>query len=71
MKLRDAGADVIVYLIHDGGSYTDVGNTAGYYDQTLSSGDYVDLVFEGHSHSYYIFTDTYGVPHLQGGGDNK
>lgn len=70
-KLREAGADVIVYLIHDGGSYTDVGNTTGYYDMTLSSGGYVDLVFEGHSHSYYIFTDTYGVPHLQGGGDNK
>ena len=70
-KLRESGADVIVYLIHDGGSYQDVGNTAGYYDQSLSSGGYVDLVFEGHSHSYYIFTDTYGVPHLQGGGDNK
>ncbi len=71
VKLREAGADVIVYLIHDGGSYTNVGNTAGYYDQALSSGGYVDLVFEGHSHSYYIFEDAYGVPHLQGGGDNK
>ncbi len=69
--LREAGADVIVYLIHDGGSYQNVGNTSGYYDQSLSSGGYVDLVFEGHSHSYYIFNDAYGVPHLQGGGDNK
>ena len=71
LKLREAGADVIVYLIHDGGNYKNAGNTAGYYDQALSSGGYVDLVFEGHSHSYYIFKDTYGVPHLQGGGDNK
>ena len=71
LKLREAGADVIVYLIHDGGSYQNAGNTTGYYDQALSSGGYVDLVFEGHSHSYYIFTDAYGVPHLQGGGDNK
>ena len=70
-RLRAAGADVIVYLIHDGGSYKAVGNTAAYYDQTLSADGYVDLVFEGHSHSYYIFKDTYGVPHLQGGGDNK
>ena len=70
VKLREAGADVIVYLLHDGGSYKDAGNTKGYYDQSLSSGGYVDLVFEGHSHSYYIFEDTYGVPHLQGGGDN-
>ena len=71
VKLREAGADVIVYLIHDGGSYKNAGNTSGYYDQVLSSGGYVDLVFEGHSHSYYIFKDAYGVPHLQGGGDNK
>lgn len=71
VKLRQAGADVIVYLLHDGGSYKNAGNTKSYYDQSLSSGGYVDLVFEGHSHSYYIFEDTYGVPHLQGGGDNN
>ena len=69
--LRAAGADFIVYLIHDGGSYRDVGNTASYYDQQLSRDGYVDLVFEGHSHSYYYFVDNYGVPHLQGGGDNS
>ncbi len=71
VKLREAGADVIVYLLHDGGSYKNAGNTSGYYDQALSGGGYVDLVFEGHSHSYYIFEDAHGVPHLQGGGDNK
>ncbi len=69
--LREAGADLIVYLLHDGTSYQNAGNTEGYYDQMLSAGGYVDLVFEGHSHSYYIFNDDYGVPHLQGGGDNS
>ncbi len=69
-KLRNAGADVIVYLIHDGGSYRNPQNYSGYYDDSLSRSGYVDLVFEGHSHSYYIFEDDYGVPHLQGGGDN-
>lgn len=70
-KLRDQGADIIVYLLHDGGSYRTAGDTSAYYDQTLSRDGYVDLVFEGHSHSYYIFTDDYGIPHLQGGGDNN
>ena len=70
-RLQAQGADMIVYLIHDGGSYSSVGNYGSYYDDSLSSGGYVDLVFEGHSHSYYIFEDNYGVPHLQGGGDNK
>ena len=70
-KLRAAGADFIVYLIHDGESYSNAGDTSKYYDQTLSRDGYVDLVFEGHSHSYYIFTDNYGIPHLQGGGDNS
>ena len=37
----------------------------------LSSGGYVDIVFEGHSHATYITTDDYGVYHLQGGGDNS
>ena len=69
-KLRAEGADIIVYLIHDGENYKNAGNTSKYYDQTLSRDGYIDLVFEGHSHSYYIFTDNYGVPHLQGGGDN-
>ena len=70
-RLREMGADMIVYLLHDGESYKNAGNTSAYYDQSLSAGGYVDLVFEGHSHSYYIFEDNYGVPHLQGGGDNS
>lgn len=70
-RLQAQGADMIVYLIHDGENYSSVENYGSYYDDSLSSGGYVDLVFEGHSHSYYIFEDNYGVPHLQGGGDNK
>lgn len=69
-KLREAGADLIVYLIHDGTTYKDI-NISDYYDVSLSSGGYVDVVFGGHTHSYYITTDACGVPHLQGGGDNS
>jgi 2',3'-cyclic-nucleotide 2'-phosphodiesterase (5'-nucleotidase family) len=29
------------------------------------------MVFEGHTHRSYVLRDTYGVYHLQGGGDNK
>ena len=69
-KLREEGADIIVYLIHDGTTYSDM-DISDYYDISLSSGGYVDLVFGGHTHSYYITTDAYGVPHIQGGGDNS
>lgn len=60
-RLREAGADCIVYSLHDG--------TEG-YDTSLSNG-YVDVVFEGHTHSRYVKKDNYGVYHLQGGGENK
>lgn len=69
-RLREAGADVIIYLIHDGTSYKNV-DVTDYYDLSLSSGGYVDVVFGGHTHSYYYLIDDYGVPHLQGGGDNE
>ena len=76
-KLRQAGADFIVYAIHDGygssnnGSQQTVSGSQlrSYYDPSLSQG-YVDLVFEGHSHKTYLLVDEYGVYHLQGGGDN-
>ena len=58
--LRAQGADIIVYAMHDGG---------GAYDYSLS-GDYVDIVFEGHSHQNYVKKDSEGIYHLQGGGDN-
>ena len=72
-KLRAQGADFIIYSIHDGygsstsGSISD-SQLRSYYDIALS--DYVDLVFEGHTHQRYVLTDSKGVYHLQDGGDN-
>lgn len=75
-RLRAEGADFIVYSVHDGmsGSGINTPNATdqmlrAYYDITLSEG-YVDLVFEAHTHQYYIKTDACGIYHLQGGGDN-
>lgn len=75
--LRQAGADFVVYSIHDGSGRSNNGqlsvvtdsNLRSYYDISLSDG-YVDLVFEGHSHQRYLLQDSKGVYHLQGGGDN-
>ncbi len=61
-KLRSEGVDLIVYSIHD--------STDG-CDLRLTSGGYVDIVFEGHSHSSYANLDRNGVYHIQGGGDNS
>lgn len=77
-KLRNEGADFIIYMLHDGlgDSYADAiqpvsnGKLSSYYDTRLSDG-YVDLVFEGHTHQAYILEDAYGVYHLQNGGDNN
>ena len=74
-KLRDAGADFIVYLLHDGHTSGKTGAISdrqlkSYYDPALSNG-YVDLVFEGHTHQKYVLTDSKGVYHLQAGGDNE
>ena len=60
-KLREHGADLIVYSVHDG---------IEEYDEALSKG-YVDIVFEGHTHSSYTRRDSYGVYHLQSGGENN
>ena len=75
MALREAGADFIVYSVHDGHGSSSSGSISdsallAYYDPILSEG-YVDIVFEGHTHQRYILTDGDGVYHLQGGGDNK
>ena len=73
--LREHGADLIVYVLHDGngtntsGTVTD-GKLASYYDISLSDG-YVDLVFEGHTHKGYSQIDSHGVYHLQHKGDNS
>lgn len=74
-RLKEAGADFIVYSIHDGhgssgGNFIPDNKLSSYYDPSLSEG-YVDLVFEGHSHQRYTLVDSHGVHHLQGGGDNK
>ena len=77
-KLRSEGADFIIYVLHDGlgDSYYDgiqpVSDhlISSFYDTRLSDG-YVDLVFEGHTHQAYILEDSYGVYHLQNGGDNN
>ncbi len=58
---QDERVDFVVYSVHD--DYAE-------YDASLSNG-YVDLVFEGHSHSDYARRDSYGVYHLQNGGDNE
>ena len=59
-RLRNLGADFIVFVIHDGEDN---------YDSALSNG-YVDLVFEGHTHQEVRISDSYGVWQLQAGGDN-
>ncbi len=75
-RLRDEGADLIVYSLHDGygssgGSIITNNKLSGYYDPELSSGKYVDIVFEGHTHQNYVLRDTHGVYHIQNGGENK
>ena len=76
-RLRSLGADFIVYSLHDGygrssSSVQNMSSSAmsSYYNTILSNG-YVDLVFEGHSHQSYVHKDTYGVYHLQNGGDDN
>ncbi len=76
-RLRKAGADFIVYSLHDGyGSSSsttqniNAGKLASYYDIALSDG-YVDLVFEAHTHQKYVLRDRHGVYHLQNGGENQ
>ena len=76
-RLKAQGVEFIVYSLHDG--YTSSSSSvkyvsdraiSGYYDTELS-GDYVDIVFEAHTHKYYILSDSKGVYHLQGGGENS
>lgn len=76
-RLKANGADLIVYSIHDGYDNSSTGGSisnsklSSYYDTSLSSGNYVDIVFEGHTHQTYSLLDSSGVYHLQGGGDNS
>lgn len=75
-RLRAAGADCIIYTLHDGydrsatdGAVSDA-ELQEYYDVALSDG-YVDLVFEADTHFRYTLQDRYGVYHLQAGGNNS
>lgn len=56
-RLRQQGADLIVYSVHEGYSEAPYG--------------IVDVVFEAHTHSAYCRTDSFGIYHIQGGGENK
>lgn len=76
VRLRESGVDFIIYSIHGGhgSSKGGVGNItdsqlSAYYNPVLSE-NYVDIVFEGHTHRSYVLVDGDGVYHLQGGGDN-
>lgn len=75
-KLKNQGADCIVYVLHDGYGQSEDNDAiesselASYYDVALSNG-YVDVVFESHTHQSYVLKDEYGVYHLQNGGDNS
>ena len=62
--LRELGADLIILQVHDGSS----GNLMDAYDLELSSGGYVDLVLESHTHNGYDYIDSYGVHHVQARG---
>ena len=54
----------IIYSIH--GSFSD-----GDYDTELSTGKYVDLVLEGHTHNKYVEIDEGGVYHVQSNAYNE
>ena len=77
-KLRSEGVDFIIYSIHDGYDKNSSGSQSissssisSYYSSELSSGGYIDMVFEGHTHKSYTLIDQSGVYHFQNGGDNN
>ena len=65
--IEEENCDFIVYSIHGSGRYDDEDS----YDETLSTLGYVDVVFEGHTHSQYDYQDTGYVYHLQGSAYGK
>lgn len=80
-KLKEDGADIIVYSLHDGYSRynkNDSSNAStlyssdieGFYDVSLSNG-YVDVVLEGHTHKNYVYKDEGGVYHIQSGSSRQ
>lgn len=80
-KLKQDGADVIIYSLHDGYGKSNKNDSTSaqtvyrsdlspFYDVSLSDG-YVDIVFEGHTHKNYVYKDEYGVYHVQGGSSRQ
>lgn len=81
VKLKNQGADVIVYSLHDGyGESIYKKDTEAptlysnelksFYDVSLSDG-YVDVVFEAHTHQSYVYKDEHGVYHVQASSNNR
>jgi 2',3'-cyclic-nucleotide 2'-phosphodiesterase/3'-nucleotidase len=80
-RLRDLGADFIIYLVHNGvssssssSSYDNVNfysPSLGGYSETHTSSRYVDFVIEGHTHQSYQIKDSAGVWHVQNNGDGQ
>lgn len=73
-RLREEeGCDIIIYSFHGDTNpdhatdNKDVNN----YDISLSTENYVDIVFEGHKHMSYDYTDAGGVHHYEALSDNK
>ena len=62
---QEEGCDFIVYSFHGDSIRDDT-----YYNQELSTGHYVDLVFEGHKHKETHYQDDGGVWHFQSEADN-
>ena len=63
---QEEGCDFIVYSFHGDSIRDDT-----YYNLELSTGHYVDLVFEGHKHKETHYQDDGGVWHFQSEADDK
>ena len=67
-RLRiEEGCDFIIYSVHGSGTRDE----EDFYDLELSSGKYVDLVLEGHTHNRYAERDAAGIYHIQGNAYNQ
>lgn len=60
----DEDCQIVVYSLHD--SFDKSG-----YQNSISTSKYVDVVFEGHTHTEYAKTDDYGIYHIQSGSYNS
>ena len=62
---QEEGCDFIIYSFHGDSIRDDT-----YYNPELSTGHYVDMVFEGHKHLETHYQDVGGVWHFQSAADN-